>query len=345
MKPFRSRPFLALAFSGAALAGLTCAGTAHAEPDTAPVSGQTRPAVHDMADLPVDATITVGKTADWVTITRDTVWVGSTGPFAVHAIDPRTNGATTIALPGRPCAGLAADRHSVWVPLCGPTPQLARIDQKTRQVRGVFPVGPPAGEGSLAIGAGSLWLVTDKKGSLARIDPETGKVVKVIALPAGSYNPVFSKGLIWVTHVEGADVSVVDPATNMLVATVAVGPNPRFTTAGAGAVWTLNQGDGSLSRIDAKHREAPTAQRLETPGHGGDIAFAGGRVWTTMMKTPLTASDARTGMPLCQWKGKGGDSLNVGHGAIWLTSLLDGTVSRIPLARLPADCSPARGAK
>ncbi len=304
-----------------------------------------RPVIRTMSELPIEATIKVGTTADWVTITGNKVWVGSTGPNAVNEIDPRTNAVVTIALPGRPCAGLSADRHNIWIPLCGATPQLAKVDQKAKRLTGVFTVGPPAGEGSLAIGAGSLWLVTDKTGSLARIDPETGEVVHVIALPAGSYNPVFSDGLVWVTHVDGSDVSVVDPSTNSVVATITVGPNPRFTAAGAGAVWTLNQGDGSLSRIDTKRREASAPQPLETPGHGGDVAFSDGRVWTTMMRTPLTASDARTGKPLCQWKGDGGDSLNVGHGAVWLTNLRSGTVSRIPLAKLPADCSVEKGRK
>ncbi|WP_395334477.1 hypothetical protein WBP06_23485 [Novosphingobium sp. BL-8H] len=334
----------ALIFALACTASLS-ASPANAADDTAAPNVAERPVIRNMSELPIEATIKVGTTADWVTITGNKVWVGSTGPNAVNEIDPRTNAVVTIALPGRPCAGLSADKRSVWIPLCGATPQLAKVDQKTKRLAGVFTVGPPAGEGSLAIGAGSLWLVTDKAGSLARIDPETGKVLHVIALPAGSYNPVFSDGLVWVTHVDGGDVSVVDPTTNSVVATVKVGPNPRFTAAGAGAVWTLNQGDGSLSRIDTKHREAATPQPLETPGHGGDVAFSDGRVWTTMMRTPLTASDARTGKPLCQWQGDGGDSLNVGHGAVWLTNLRSGTVSRIPLARLPADCSPDKGRK
>lgn len=302
-------------------------------------SARSQPVVRPMSELVIEATIKVGTTADWVTITAGKVWVGSTGPNAVHEIDPKTNTVFSIELPGRPCAGLSSDRHSIWIPLCGPTPQLAKVDQKTRKLSDVFTVGPPAGEGSLAIGAGSLWLVTDKQGSLARIDPGTGKVLHVIRLPAGSYNPVFSKGMVWVTHVDGRDVSVVDPRTNAVVSTITVGPNPRFTTTGAGAVWTLNQGDGTLTRIDAKRREAAPPQALDTPGHGGDVAFYEDRVWTTMMKTPLTASDAGTGKPLCQWHGEGGDSLGVGHGAVWLTNLRSGTVSRIALAKLPAECA------
>ncbi|WP_375403922.1 hypothetical protein [uncultured Sphingomonas sp.] len=301
-----------------------------------------------MADLRISATIPVGKTADWVAVTRDRVWIGSTGPNAVNEVDPATNAVIRVEVPGRPCGGLTADATSLWVPLCGPVPQLARVDLKTRALRGVFPVGPPAGEGGVAVGGGSVWLVTDKAGSLARVDPGSGAVTQVIQLPTGSYNPVFSRGRLWVTRAEGAELTVVDPgngpAGGKVAGSVATGGRPRFLAAGSGAVWTLNQLDGSLSRVDAAARRASPPLPLETPGPGGDVAFDGRRIWTTMMKTPLTAVDARTGTLLCQWKGEGGDSLNVGHGAIWLTNLRAGTASRIELKDVPADCA-AGGAR
>src|ERR1700736_5269805 len=54
-------------------------------------------------DLVPTATIHVAKTADWVAITEDAVWVGSTGPNAVSQIDPRTNTlVATVHVPGEP---------------------------------------------------------------------------------------------------------------------------------------------------------------------------------------------------------------------------------------------------
>src|SRR5271167_3365967 len=44
-----------------------------------------------IGELKPTAIIHLGKTADWVAITPDAVWVGSTGPFAVNKIDPNTN--------------------------------------------------------------------------------------------------------------------------------------------------------------------------------------------------------------------------------------------------------------
>jgi hypothetical protein len=56
------------------------------------------------------------------------------------------------------------------------------------------------------------------------------------------------------------------------------------------------------------------------------------------MKTPLSVVDAQSSAVLCQWKGAGGDAIGVGYGTIWLTNYSAGTVSRIALDDLPADC-------
>ena len=121
------------------------------------------------------------------------------------------------------------------------------------------------------------------------------------------------------------------------------GPGPRFLTAGGGALWTLNQGDGSLTRIDTGGKNATRTIALDTPGHGGDIAFGAGTIWTTMSKTPLSAIDAATFTLRCQWTGPGGDSMGIGHGSIWLTDYHGGTVSRIDLQDALRRCaSPPR---
>lgn len=294
--------------------------------------------VRPMTDLKIAATIKVGKTADWVAVTPAAIWVGSGGPDAVSAIDPATNRVTTVALPGHPCAGIAADATSLWVPLCGPVPKLAKVNIAARTLDGVFDVGPAAPEGGIAVGGGAVWIVTDRQGTLARVDPASGRIVQTVRLPAGSYNPVFNDGRVWISRVEGAEVTVVDAGAAAVTDHVAVGPHPRFLAAGKRTVWTLNQAEGSLSRIDTAGRQPVRTIALHTPGAGGDIAYAGGRVWTTMMETPLTVVDAARARVLCQWKGAGGDSLGVGHGAVWLTNLRAGTVSRIALGDLPADC-------
>lgn len=285
------------------------------------------------------ATLRVGATADWVAISADAVWVGSTGPYAVHRIDPHTNHiVASVTLPGEPCAGLAIGFASLWVPLCTQPASLARVDLHRSALTAVYQVGPAAAEGGVTTSPDSVWLVSDAKGSLLRIDPHGGAVRQTIHLPPGSYNPRFARGRIWITRAEGAEVTSVDATSGAIVATAATGANPRFLTASDTAVWTLNQGDGTLSRIDSGTNQLVVNIALGTPGHGGDISVGAGLVWTTMKNTPLAAVDGTTNTLLCQWVGAGGDSLGIGHGAIWLTDYHAGTIARFDLVATARRC-------
>lgn len=287
------------------------------------------------ASLRPTATLHLGKTADWVLPTSDSVWVASTGPFAVHRIDPATNRViAAVELPGEPCAGLAAGFGSLWVPLCGKSNALARVDLKTNRLAAVLPVGPAAAEGGIAASGDSLWMVTDAKGHLARIDPETGRVRQTIALAAGSYNPLYNDGVVWVSGHDAGVVTAVDAATGEILDAVPVGEGPRFLTVGAGSTWVLLQGTGEVVRIDARTRKVTARIAAGLAGHGGDISFGAHRVWPTLFGVPLTEIDARSNLIRRQWVGPGGDSLAWAFGGVWLCDYKAGTVARYPAAVL-----------
>jgi len=294
---------------------------------------------HSIPELKPVAKVHLGKTADWVAIAGGSVWVGTTGPNGVSQIDPETNTVVgSVRLPGNPCAGLAAGFGGLWVPLCARPNSLARVDLKTRAIMLVPHLGPAAKEGGITTSADSVWLVTDGRATLARIDPGTLRVRQRIRVPRGSHNPLYSEGRIWISRSAGAEVNVIRADTGLLSAKVPTGPKPRFLAGGGGSVWTLNQGDGSLTRIDAGSALPLGSTRLKTPGPGGDIAVANGIVWTTMVKMPLSATDGNTGKVLCQFTGPGGDSLGVGGNAIWLTDYAAGDVYRYDLDDVMRRC-------
>ncbi len=247
-------------------------------------------------------------------------------------------------VPGMPPAAAAvpatvAGFGSLWVPLCSRPPRLAKVDLKLNKLTAVFDVGPADAEGGVATSPDSVWLMVDGKGSLARIDPVTGTIRQRIQLAAGSYNPLYSAGRIWVSRADGAELASVDASTGTVLSHAKTGPNPRFLTAGPGAVWTLNQGDGSLTRVDADTGQATTTIGLGTPGHGGDISYGGGMIWTTVMKVPLSAVDGATAELRCRWTGPGGDSLGIDRDAIWLTDYHAGIISRLELQAALQDCT------
>lgn len=288
-----------------------------------------QPAVprRDFQELKPLVVLHLGKTADWVAIDAHDVWVGSTKPYAVHRIDPSSNAEiASVALPGEPCAGLAVGFGGVWVPLCGAGGGLARIDTATNTLRARYPVGKVDAECGITTSNDAVWMTAN--GALVRIDPQSGAVVQRVRLPHGSCNPRYADGIVWVTHAAGAELVAVDAVSGRVLGLTPVNPHPRFLATGAQSVWTLNQGDGSLSQVVARTRQTTHTTALGTPGHGGDIAYDGGFLWTTMMKVPLSLTDAATGELRCQWAGAGGDSLGVANGALWLTDYHGGTVSR-----------------
>lgn len=282
--------------------------------------------------LKPSATFKVGGTADWVLVTDDAVWLASTKPYSVQRIDPATNTVVAkVRLSGEACSGLAFGFGSVWVPVCGKKPLLARVDALTNRVTAVLPIAPAGAEGGITASGDSIWMVTDKDGTtLSRINPATNTLRQKISIPAGSYNPLASGSMVWITGFARNVLTVVDASSGKVLASVPVGSKPRFLTSGGGSVWTLNQGDGSVTRIDANSRKVTAAIPVGIPGPGGDLGYGADSVWATTFDLPLTRIDGQTNKVLRQWVGRGGDSLRFGYDSIWLTDYHRGLLWRIP---------------
>ena len=104
-------------------------------------------------------------------------------------------------------------------------------------------------------------------------------------------------------------------------------------TFGAGSVWTLNQGDGTVSRVDAKTNKVVATIELGAPGGGGELAFGLGRVWATVFEIPISEIDPATNKVVRQWVGPGGDAIRTGHGSVWLSNLRQQNLWRLDLSK------------
>jgi virginiamycin B lyase len=287
------------------------------------------------SSLKPSATIKVGRTADWVLVTENAVWVATTKPYAVQRIDPATDKIiATVALSGEACSGQTYAFGSIWVPLCGNNPALVRISTATNAISATLPVGPVDTEESITASDDSVWIVTDRNSTLDRIDPISNNVRQKIPIPPGSYNPLFSNGVVWVTGVENNILTAVDASTGKVMESFPIGSKPRFLFSGGGSVWLLNQGDGSVSRIDEKTRKLVATIQVGIPGTGGDLVYAEDHLWIASFGFPLSRVDPTTNKVTCQWVGRGGDSLRYGHDAIWLTDYHRGLVWRFPIREL-----------
>jgi len=287
--------------------------------------------------LKPEAVYAVPGSPDWLAMdpVNNNAWVSNEPKDTVSRLDPKSNGVTTIAVGKAPCSGLAAEFGSLWVPNCGDK-TISRVDLKTSAITATIRTGIGQSEGSIVAGAESVWIVTDEKGTLARIDPATNSAVAEVYVPSGSYGIAFGEGAVWVTSTAHDSVTRVDPQTNLIVETIPVGKAPRFIAAGLGAVWTLNQGDGSVSRIDPKTNKVVATIEVGVPGGGGEIAAGEGSVWVTAFQFPLSRIDPATNTVVQQFFGEGGDSVRVGLGWVWLSNLRAGNVWRLDPKRIAA---------
>jgi virginiamycin B lyase len=217
---------------------------------------------------------------------------------------------------------------------------VARVDLKTNAITAILPVGPADPEGGITASDDSIWLVTNKSGTLgtlSRIDPKTNGVRQKVEITGGSANPLFHEGSVWITGNSNnvGLLTEVDARTGHLVSATIIGSQPRFLTAGAGAIWTLNQGNGTLSKFETIEggMNAITTIEAGIPGPGGEICFDGSSVWVSVFDIPLTRIDSNTNEVVRQWTGEGGDAVRFGHGSLWLTGYKQGKLWRIPVPR------------
>ncbi len=270
--------------------------------------------------------------------------MGDEGLRQIHRIDPATGNLTDLDVGFGPCNGLAVGFHSLWSADCF-RGRLVRIALESQKKEGSVKTSiASGGEGLTAAGEGYVWLIGDP-GTLIAVDPSSMKIAAPVAVPSGATSVATGFGSAWVADPDNGTVSRVDPTTMKVVATVDLGGAPRFLAAGEGAVWVLDQADGTVARIDPDSNEVAATIAADSAGEGGciaaDSAGEGGRiatgagaVWTSTFARPVTWIDAATNEVVLQFSGvSGGDCIDAGLGAAWLSNV---TLGRYGRSRWPA---------
>lgn len=147
----------------------------------------------------------------------------------------------------------AYDRNASWLAVIGAG---STKPEWIRLVRG-DDCGPPYDPGPygapvVAIGAGSVWVLTcgQSKGELLiKVNPETRRILAEI--PMSRLAPSFlavGAGSVWVDNGRGPSVAQIDPRTNKVIRTIRVGGNTCGIAATRDAVW-LAVGDDACDTI------------------------------------------------------------------------------------------------
>jgi YVTN family beta-propeller protein len=321
-------------FAILAIAASVAAQDAGPRPTPVPVPPTLRLPI---ASLVPDATVALGGDRQLVA-TSDGVWVTNRAAGTLTRIDAKTNAmGTPIAVGKAPCAAVVSAFQSIWTPLCG-GPGLARVEVATAAAAKAGPSGEATGTatapapvvkviatsinnaGPVAQGTGSIWMITDAAGTLARIDPDTNAVVAEVSIAAGASALAFGDDAVFVASVTQDTLTRVNGHTNVVTEIIKVGRGPSAVTVGSGAVWTLNSGDGTVSRIDSKTNKVIATIKAGVTASGGSIVVGEGSVWLSAPGTPLTRIDPVTNHVLQQFSGPGGGAMAVGLKSLWIAA-------------------------
>ena len=300
--------------AGCAILGVAVAGQTPAPEEKQPAPP---PLVIPISQLKPDATIDLAAPRV-LAVADDSVWAINRAAGTVARIDPKTNKIVqTIAAGNNPCAGGISGFGSLWVPLCGAA-GVARIDLKTNAV--TTTVKTPVGDVSRGVVSAnsSVWLLTDAKGTMTRIDPATNEAVAEVYLVPGTTTLAFGQGALWALSPAKNTLTRLDPFTNLIVETIKVGKSPVSLAISEGAVWVLNQGDGSVSRVDSKTNKVTETIKVGSLGLPAELAAGEGSIWISAPGSPLIRIDPRSNHVAQQFTGPGGGSVVVGQGALWL---------------------------
>jgi virginiamycin B lyase len=198
-------------------------------------------------------------------------------------------------------------------------------------------VGVGSATPAVAAAADSIWLITDDKTTLSRIDPDQNRVVSELRLAAGCNTLSFGETALWLTCPAENRIIRVNPETNLVEKRIEVSTGPHALAIGENSIWALCLKDGKVEQIDPKTNKVAKTIDLEVAGSSeGGIAVSAGTIWVTLPGFPLTRIDSATGKVMQQFWGAGGGAIQFAFNSLWLSNLHLGTLWRIDPKRVVA---------
>ena len=211
----------------------------------------------------------------------------------LERLDAKTNKLVgPVAGPRNLCGGAATGFASLWISDCA-AHSLVRLDEKAaadpkapaRGPKLADPVSIATGVGSavpsVAATADSVWILSDDKTTLSRIDPDQNKVVSELRLPAGCNSLTFGETALWVTCPSENLVLRVNPVTTLIEKRIEVPAQPSALVIGESSLWVLCLKEGKIERIDPKDEKVVQQFRGAA---GGAIFFGQNSVWLTNVR-------------------------------------------------------------
>lgn len=320
----------------ATVASLLAASAAPKENKNAkkPVAGVQTPGIQiPFASLKSDAEIKLEATPSGVAFTTEAlVATGNT----VQRIDAKTNKpGEAIAGLNNACGGLINALANLWVVNCG-SKTVAKVSLKPAKIEKTIETGTGTAAPAIAASTDSIWILSDDKSTLSRVDPKDNAVVAEIRLATGCNSILFAETSLWITCPGADKVLRVDPRTNLVDKRIEVPGTPSAIAFGEASIWVLAQKEGKVAQIDPKTNKVTATIELNIPNATGNIAFGDGSVWVSAPGFPITRINPTTAKVVQQFAGEGAGMVYSGLGSVWLANPKTNTLTRFDPKRIAA---------
>ncbi len=233
---------------------------------------------------------------DFMTTNGQYIWITNPDENVVQCFN-HLQAAPIYATPVAKAAGVPVYAFaSIWVASLSEQ-AIYRIHPETGTILAVIEtgLGDLTGEFSLAASPQGVWVVC-ANGKLCMIDPVQAKVTTTLTVAPDSYNLTYGDGALWLSNQSQDSVQRIDVHHLDTQQYIAVGKKPVFLAYAEQAVFTLNQSDGTVSKIDTLLNTCVTTVQLpeQAKGDGGDITVSHGKVWVRTTHILLIQLDAKS---------------------------------------------------
>jgi len=242
----------------------------------------------------------------------------------------------TVALAGaRRGSGLRRRRRLQWigagVALLGGIAALAAVLLAGGEVDVSEPV--PVGQAPLRIAAGpdTVWVTSERDGTLTRLDPESGEEVgPAVRLERGISGVAVGSRWLWVTNPRRGELLRIDPDGGRVLERIEVGGTPGPIALGGGRVWVADEKGRGIAAVNA---EGGRVYRRGLPPLTAPLRLAvgAGGLWVSSATTGsvrrIDLGDLSVSEPIPVGRGPAG--VTVAHGFVWVANSRSGTVSKV----------------
>jgi hypothetical protein len=197
---------------------------------------------------------------------------------------------------------------------------------------GSAPVAVPA----LAASEDSIWMLSDAKTALLRIDPIANRIVAEMRLPAACASILYAESALWVACPSESRLLRIDPKTNLVEKRIEIAKEPLALAAGEGSIWVLCRKEGKIARIDPKTNKVSATIDLSIPNAEGMLAFGEGSLWASAPGYPVMRITPVNDKVAQQFHGEGGGIIHFGLGSVWVSSAKSKSVWRFDPKRIQA---------